>query len=244
MGFWAMELEGELIGTASTVVYEGVLGFVGLFIVRPEWRGQGLGNAFWEFFIGQLQERLKNGEGGAALDGVFAMQEYYGRSGFQFTHRNLRMEGVGVAGALNARLIEAAEADFDALSAFDREHFGANRRDFLEKWIHPHGGRALAWQDEGGLRGYGVIRPCRLGFKIGPLFADDPEVAEALFVGLSQQAVGEPIFLDVPENHPAALELATRHGLREVFGCARMMMGRFPRLPWDRIYGVSTFELG
>jgi len=259
-GFWGMEAGEELIGTASTVVYtgsrgeKGNLGFVGLFIVRPEWRGRGVGTAFWDFFIAQMQERLggEAGEGGAALDGVFAMQEYYGRSGFRFTHRNLRMEGVGVAVPPDPALIDAATAvDFEELLAFDRLHFGAERRDFLRRWIHPQGGSALAVRGkgrgesgEGNLRGYGVIRPCRRGFKIGPLFADDPAVAEALFAGLSSHAAGEPVFLDVPENHSAALDLATRHGLRQQFGCARMISGSFPRLPWERIYGVTTFELG
>ncbi len=42
----------------------------------------------------------------------------------------------------------------------------------------------------------------------------------------------------------AALALATRHGLVEVFGCTRMYHGDAPSLPWNGIYGVSTFELG
>ncbi len=242
-GFWAMDMEEKLIGTASTVAYEGGLGFVGLFIVRPEWRRRGFGTDFWRFFIDQLRKRLGQG-GGMALDGVFEMQEYYRRSGFHFSHRNLRMEGIGMAGLPNSKLIDAKALDFEELRAFDQRHFGANRRDFLRKWIHPRGGNALAWQERNGLRGYGVIRPCHRGFKIGPLFADGPEVADALFIGLSRETAGEPIFLDVPENNPAALELAARHGLRQQFGCARMVSGQSPHLPWDQIYGVTTFELG
>ena len=97
---------------------------------------------------------------------------------------------------------------------------------------------------DGVLRGYGVIRPCRQGFKIGPLFAADGAIAEALYRGLGDFAPGEPIFLDVPENNPQAMALAQRHGLREVFGCARMYHGPPPVLPGDEIFGVTTFELG
>jgi hypothetical protein len=32
--------------------------------------------------------------------------------------------------------------------------------------------------------------------------------------------------------------------MTEVFGCARMYNGPAPQLPWDRIYGITTFELG
>jgi hypothetical protein len=69
-------------------------------------------------------------------------------------------------------------------------------------------------------------------------------VADALFIGLSREAAGEPIFLDVPESNRAALELAARHGLHQQFGCARMVLGQYPSLPWDQIYGVTTLELG
>jgi len=244
-GFWALEVAGALIGTASTVVYgEGQLGFVGLFIVRPEWRGRGLGSRFWRFFIDRLQGRLAPG-GGAALDGVFAMQAYYARSGFRFTHRSLRMEGRAQPGAVDPRLCDATTPDFAQVLAFDRLCFGAERRDFLRLWLRPEGGRALAWCGPGGsVRGYGVVRPCRNGFKIGPLFAEEPAVAEALFAGLSAHAAGAPLFLDIPENHPEAVALAARHGLREGFGCARMVTDGFPALPWERVYGVTSFELG
>ncbi|HWL51801.1 MAG TPA: GNAT family N-acetyltransferase [Chthoniobacteraceae bacterium] len=245
-GFHAMEYEGELIGSASTVVYAGRLGFVGLFIVRPEWRGRGLGSAFWNGFIDRMRERLGAG-GGAALDGVFTMQPYYAKSGFRFSHRNLRMEGVGEEhpGAPDdPHLIEAGSLDFETVLDFDRRHFGAERRDFLRRWIAPDNGVALAWKEGALLRGYGVLRPCSRGFKIGPLFADTPEVAEALYTGLSRRAAGESLFLDIPENNPDAVALAARHGLREGFGCARMTLGAFPELPWGRIYGVTTFELG
>ena len=54
----------------------------------------------------------------------------------------------------------------------------------------------------------------------------------------------KPIFLDVPEINPDALALTARHGMKEVFGCARMVLGAIPKLPDAEIFGVTTFELG
>jgi len=54
---------------------------------------------------------------------------------------------------------------------------------FLGFYIcHPdhRGHRTLAWRENGTIRGYGTIRPCREGHKIGPLFADTPGIAAAL----------------------------------------------------------------
>lgn len=242
-GFYGLEIGGQLIGSGSAVSYGDRLGFVGLFIVRPEWRGRGHGRQLWDGLIATLRERLDT-DAPAALDGVFAMQDYYARSGFVFSHRNLRMEGIGQPGPSAASLVELGTLPFADVCTYDRLHFGAERVEFLRRWIQPAEGLALGYLREGKLTGVGIIRPCVRGYKIGPLFADDAGIAEDLFTALSARAAGQPIFLDTPENNPAAVALAARHELKECFGCARMVMGAPHQVPWDHIYGVTTFELG
>jgi hypothetical protein len=56
--------------------------------------------------------------------------------------------------------------------------------------------------------------------------------------------MGGPLFLDAPENNPAAMAFVAKRGMVEVFGCARMYLGPFPDLAHERIFGVTTFELG
>ena len=53
-----------------------------------------------------------------------------------------------------------------------------------------------------------------------------------------------PVHLDVSERNPDAMALVKRHGTRETLGWARMTLGTPPALPWQRIYGVTSFELG
>ena len=89
-----------------------------------------------------------------------------------------------------------------------------------------------------------MIRRCLDGYKIGPLFADDAGVAETLYSRLAAFAGDRPLFLDAPENNPAAMGLVQRHRMEEVFGCARMYLGPPPAVADDRIFGVTTFELG
>jgi hypothetical protein len=76
------------------------------------------------------------------------------------------------------------------------------------------------------------------------LFADDGRAAEALYGRLAAFALGGPLFLDAPENNPAAMKLVARHQMEEVFGTARMYLGPPPSLAHERIFGVTTFELG
>lgn len=242
-GFIAAELGGELIGGGSIVSYDGRFGFMGFFIVRPDHRGRGLGRRLWYYRRDLLISRLR-APVTIGMDGVFAMQDFYARGGFVLRNRDLRFEGTGAADPPAGGLVEAGEVPFAELAEFDAAHFPAPRARFLKAWIEQPRSRALAAVADGALRGYGVIRSCRRGSKIGPLFAADPDTADALFRGLIDFAPNEPVFLDVPENNAQAMGLAARHGLQEVFGCARMYYGPPPEVAEDEIYGVTTFELG
>lgn len=244
-GFWGVDDAQGLAGSASAVAYDDAFGFWGLFIVRPELRGHGIGGAIARDTIGGLRERLRPGAA-IGLDGVFARQSYYASLGFAFSHRNLRMRGTGVVSAPSpdVELRPLADLPFDQVVEHDAGCFGVPRPRFLDRWISPPGGLALAAVDGGRIVGSGVVRRAVDGWKIGPLFADSPEVAEALYAALSTHAAGEAIHLDAPENNPDAMALAARHGLVEVFGCARMYLGEPPATPWSRIYCVTSFELG
>ena len=86
--------------------------------------------------------------------------------------------------------------------------FPSPRPQFLKCWIDQPEGAALAVVKGSRVAGYGVIRQCRTGYKIGPLFADNEHVAENLFAALKSHVPSEPLFLDTPEVNPAAVELA------------------------------------
>jgi len=87
--FIAAELGGELIGGGAITSYGGAYGFMGFFIMRPEFRGRGLGDRLWQARRERLRARLRPGAS-IGMDGVFDMQSYYARGGFVFSHRNLR----------------------------------------------------------------------------------------------------------------------------------------------------------
>lgn len=244
-GFVCAERDGEVIATGSVVAYGRAFGFMGFFIVRPDVRGQGIGRDFWYWRRDLLRSRLDT-DASIGMDGVFDMQPFYAKGGFTFTHRNLRMTGVGQAASLAAQdgLHTLRDLPMEQVVAFDRRHFGFPREEFLRRWKDPVGGLGIGVVNGGELQGVGVVRPCQNGFKIGPLFAEDSAIAERLWIALSNHAAGQPLYLDVPENNPAAVAMAQRYQLEEVFGCARMYHGPSPDLPWSNIYGVTTFELG
>jgi len=238
-GFLGLFVDGALAVTLSAVRYEGGFGFIGFYICRPDLRGRGLGLAVWQAGMAQLEGRT------IGLDGVLAQQANYARSGFVLAHRNIRYGGAPPApGPLDPCIVPVTADLRPELDAFDRLHFGFARPDFLARWLAPAHGAALALVEEGALRGYGVVRACREGFKIGPLFAQDAATAAALFAALTARCGSGPVFLDVPEPHAAARALAEGAGLAPVFETARMYAGPAPELPLERIFGITSFELG
>jgi len=239
-GFLVGLLDGEPVATISAVRYGQDFGFIGFYIVKPTCRGQGYGLRLWNAAMQRLAGRT------VGLDGVVAQQDNYRKSGFALAWNNARYEGVGGgAGSADEAIVPLATVPFEALDAYDRPFFPDDRRAFLRAWIGQPGAAALGLVQDGRLAGYGVLRSCRRGAKIGPLFADDPQLAERLFVALKARTPqGAPLFLDIPVPHAAALELVQRHGMTRGFETARMYTGPAPDVPMDRFYGVTSFELG
>ncbi|MBP0594978.1 GNAT family N-acetyltransferase [Paraburkholderia sp. LEh10] len=242
-GFFIGEWRGEPVGSISAVAYGEHFGFIGLYIVKPEFRGKGLGLRLWQHGIAYLGTR------NVGLDGVVAQQPNYRKSGFKLAYRNIRFQGiVAVDGTRDAArvddLADARQLPFGQIAAYDGQFFPAPRERFLNEWINQPDAVALAKVGDGRIRGYGVLRRCREGRKIGPLFADDAQIAQALFTALAARCPAETVALDVPELNPAAIALAERHGMTSVFETARMYTREAPDIPLAQLFGVTSFELG
>ena len=238
-GFLMGCLDGEPICCISVVAYGLTFGFVGFYIVKPELRGRGYGYHLWQVGMRRLKSRI------VGLDGVIAQQQNYKRSGFVFAHRNIRYGGVlHCEHASDPRVTFIGAGSEKDVLAYDRNFFPARRDKFLRCWLRPEQRKAIALTEKGEVRGYGVVRACRNGYKVGPLFADDEEGADILFRALAASANGQPVFLDCPEPNRSATDLATRYGLSPVFETARMYRGGTPNVPLRQIYGITTLELG
>ncbi|SDH62972.1 Acetyltransferase (GNAT) family protein [Paraburkholderia phenazinium] len=236
-GFFIGILRGEPIACISAVAYDNAFGFIGLYIVKPEFRGMGFGLRIWQHAMAYLGKR------NIGLDGVVAQQANYRKSGFKLAYRNIRFQGV-MTGETHADVKEVATLPFEQLLAYDARFFPSRRPEFLAQWVGQADAVALAVVSEGRIKGYAVLRACREGCKIGPLFADDEHIAGHLLGALAARFPGQLISLDVPEANPAAVALAERHGMTRIFETARMYTREAPAIELEGVFGVTTFELG
>jgi GNAT superfamily N-acetyltransferase len=236
-GFFSIESGGKMIGSVSLVRYDESYMFGGLYIIDPDFRGKGIGRAVLDF-VNSYTKDFNFG-----IDGVYAMQQVYERHGFKFAYRNIRFQGTG-SGSVDTSLTPLRQVPFPRILAYDSMFFPAVREAFLKHFLYQQDCSGFASVDNGSMDGYGFIRKCFNGYKIGPLFAESPLIAEKIFSALSSVANGLPVFLDVPEPNIGGVALAKGHAMTEVFGTARMYTKKIPRLPVDKIFGVTTFELG
>ena len=242
-GFFMGVVDGRVIGRAMAVAYDDHFAFCGLYIVEPEYRGLGHGMAITRARLDHVGDR------NAGIDGVVAMCDKYMRLGYRTAHRSIRFgftppPDFGDPGATDVPIRAAAEVPFDALLGYDARHFPARRESFLKLWISRPNATALVAGDGDTITGYGVLRTCRTGAKIGPLFADDAATAEALFRALCARGAGAPVFMDIPEPNTRAMDMARRYHMTSEFECARMYLRGDPGLPLGNIYGITTFEAG
>lgn len=245
-GFVVAELNDEVIGGGAIVKYDDKLGFMGLFIIRPEFRGQGFGRELWYQRRDLLRSRLNPGAT-IGMMGVEVMQDFYHKGDFNYYSSAIRFGGrVNVPEPKDALIVELNKVDFRKIVEFDRKHFGAARPTFLRKWIAPEAGKGLALlNDDGEIEGIGIIRlTMNGGFKIGPLFANTKLAADTVFRSLACHAQGEKIYIDPPSNNLAALGLCANYGMEKQFVCGLMYYGQPLKLPWNNIYGFTSFELG
>lgn len=248
-GFF-MAYEGAKPVAGISVIKQGdAHGFLGLYICHPDYRGCGHGWAVWQAGMAYLDART------VGLDGVVEQQDNYCKSGFAFAYRNIRYAGTPIRQPVESSAARidgfemtcrpVQENDWTTLTALD-EHIHGYRRDaMLKAWLTDSNTRqSLVQESQGSISGYGTVRQCQQGYKIGPLIAASTEAAQSLLTNLISLTQDGDIILDVPEPNTQALELAERTGLVPSFETARMYKGVKPQADLHRLFGVTSFELG
>ena len=223
------------VAAVSVVRHSPSFAFLGLFICHPEWRGRGYGRALWQAGLALAGDRT------IGLDGVVAQQDNYRRAGFVAVGRTIRHAGSPAPAPAD----DLTSCDAAMAAALDREATGVERPRFLRTWLgSAPTRRSLGLARDGQTVGFGTVRRCRAGTKVGPLTAASADDAQRLLAALAGTFADSPLILDVPESNGTAMEMSERFGLTPVFETARMYRGRPPAARWDLSGGIATLELG
>lgn len=248
-GLWVGCLNGRPIGCIAGVRYNAEYGFIGMFLVQPEHRGQGFGRELWQRALQHLE--------GLTCIGIEAAPDRigdYASWGFAPASPTQRWQRISdgnlppAATPEGLSLLEGSAIPDRAVQAYDAQRELSPRPHFLADWLHHPAGTVLALiGPDGSCHGFGRIRPCLLhrgeGWRIGPLLADTPALAAQLLNALMARHAGV-VLIDAPAANPEAGPLLLQLGFAVVAETVRMYRGSLPAVPLGDVYGLACLELG
>ncbi|QSB13978.1 GNAT family N-acetyltransferase [Natronosporangium hydrolyticum] len=239
-GFFIGRLDGRPVSAVSLVNYSDDYAVWGHYLVDPQQRGGGYGLGVCKVASPHSGDRVTAG------DAMPEQVKNYSRDGSVPVHDTIHFVGaLDRPGSLPPEVIRIGPEQLDEVADYDRQCFPAYRREFLRRWLTAEGHQGYARIVDGALTGFGVVRPAPAGHRIGPLCADTPRDAEALFDALTAGLVaGDQVSIFSPDTQPAAAKLFQERGLTEQFRVVRMYRGPVPQLRTDALYGIGSLELG
>jgi hypothetical protein len=234
------EVDGKPVGTVLATRWNESYGWIGMYIVDQAYRGRGIGLQLFDAAL----ERLAPGSVG--LDGDARQQENYRRSGFVDVHGNTRWHwraGAARPGRSVVEVVDAREVPLDTLVELDARAVGAARPRLIAAWLAQPDARAEAVVSEGRAIGLVTARPARMGWKVGPLYAEDAEIAGALLATITEDLESE-CWLDSPDPNAVAMAMMRRFGAEAAPTSGRMTRGEPPLGDGSVTFALLAHEIG
>jgi len=219
-GCFVAVCDGRVVGTVTTLNYGNRISWIGMLLVDPAYRRQGIGT-------GLLQRALASQRGceEIKLDATPAGEALYGRLGFRRECRLMRMaiQCLPVVPDPPTDICPVVSEVLEPAVALDREAFGADRGCLLRALVDRT--PDLAWQRvrQGQVAGFCLGRRGSQFTQIGPLVAESAEDAALLCQAALCGLAGRAVVLDVPEGQGAFLSLLRSLGFAEQRPFVRMV---------------------
>lgn len=234
-GCFLAETGSGRAGTTTTTAYAGDIAWIGMVLVHPDHRRQGIGTRLLEAAIHHL--RIERGVTCVRLDATPEGRPLYEGLGFRAEWGLRRWVrdagGGGTAGATGTLTKHHLD--------LDREVFGADRSELLGSLAT--GSMAVRLAGDGS---FGFCREGERATYLGPITAAGPDSGERLARELVEACPrNPPIFWDLPDPNEAGAFLAEKLGFRPVRVLTRMWLGD-AALPADpgRMFGICEPGLG
>jgi ribosomal protein S18 acetylase RimI-like enzyme len=252
-GHFLFLLDKQPVGAISIVRYSAQLFAIGPFIVKNEYRNKGYGAKIWQHAMKLLEN---NNDATACLYSVPAQISRYANSGFkknfhiQRWQKNLINNLTSDIEKKTEELKRLDTVSIESVIDYDQSIFSVSRKKLLTTLMQCQNIVGFASTDDTGkVTGFGLIRPCIKGYRIGPLYADHIENAQKLFRTLLARVNNCTVFIDAPSHNPY-IELFTSY-----FNLARvseadtvaMFRGEVPASLIEnnhKNYAVCSLEIG
>ncbi|HPG29276.1 MAG TPA: hypothetical protein PKY81_07810 [bacterium] len=241
-GFFMGVYNKEPIGFVFSIAYDNDFTVAGVFIVKKEFRNKRLGAELGFKFLPYLKDK------NVSINAVQSKIRLYSFIGFKpafninrycFIKNQNQILDITMS---NYKVIALKEnfPDFDSVYSYDKLCFPADRSKLLSLWLVQPQSFGLCVKDEkNNIRGYGIIRKAFCGYRFEPLYADNIEIAELIFLSaLKCLETGAQVFIDIPENNKTAALFAQKFNFFKIFSMTRMYKKFEPPVAKEKVYGM------
>ena len=221
-GCFAARAGGRLIGTVTTTTYGRHMAWIGMMVIHPDHRGQGIGAALMRTALDHL---ARLGIPSVKLDATPAGRPLYESLGFVAEAEVERWQGV--ANLHDSRDGWRTSQGLQQLNELDEAGFGADRSRLLELLVSE--GRCdplVVDSDHAAPAGFALARRARVATYIGPVIAESARAAESLLDGMLGRLAGPEVCLDFHVGGQLTREILVNRGLAKRRGLTRMRFGR------------------
>lgn len=244
-GCFVAEHEGRPAGTATTIVYDQTLGWIGMMLVHPACRRRGVGAAL----LARCREYLHGrGVRCVKLDATPLGQPLYEKFGFRAEWSLQRWEKTSAGATFSqadTRLRAWRNSDPEAVRSLDTTAFGVNRQHLLGTLAAASRVALVAESSGSEVAGFGFLRAGARADYLGPVVARDGGAAKVMIEALLAAAGDQGVFWDVPDPNREAVRLAATLGFVPQRPLLRMFIGE-DRSPGDPClqFGIGGPEIG
>jgi ribosomal protein S18 acetylase RimI-like enzyme len=222
-GCFAAEREGRLAGTSASVIFAGKLAWIGMVIVDPQHRGQGIGKALLQRAIEYLHRRQV---ACIKLDATPQGKPLYEKFGFasEYEIERWALKRPSDSRAVR-REVRISQQDLEDVLSVDQVIFGADRRDLLHSIAAEAPEFTLVSRQEREVSGYAFGRHGTFADQLGPWMARSEDAAALLLGEFLQRSGRKMIFVDCVKKNPWVVPLIERRGFELQRHLTRMFRG-------------------
>jgi len=229
--------DGRLVGTTTTTTYGDELAWIGMVLVDPQHRRQGIAEKLMNVALDYLNGKAAT----VKLDATALGQPVYEKFGFQVESLIERWSGTG-----NLQSAESfGGASLGELLALDRIAFNADRSKLIEALMKGGSVPPVLMRDaDDELSGYALARNGTRADYVGPVVAKDPQQAKTLLDQVLSQLHDRRVYIDFNKECSAGSRVLSDRGFVKERDLIRMRAGRPGPKTSPLIVGIAGPEIG
>ena len=232
--------DSKPVGIATCIAY-GKVGWFGNLIVKEEYRHKGAGSFLVKHAINYLHSK------GVETIGLYAypnLTKFYSNQGFKadenFTVLQAQIQKIPT----KEELTQIERHNIQAITKFDRECFGGDRKKLLESIILEEGNLSYYVSKDNEVVGYVAATVYEHMAWVGPLICreDNREAAVSLLEAALEKLAGKTVYLALSKKETFLVNMLFSMGFKKDFDVVRMFFG--PKVAKNCIYLAESLERG